>query len=65
LLLPACLLQMFQHVFSSLYIFQLVMVALLIVKRFVWVALLAPLILATVLVHHIGSEVSQHHVRCT
>eukprot|EP00775_Hariotina_reticulata_P002150 gene2150-2468_t len=51
--------QMFQHVIVSLYIFQLVMVALLIVKRFVWVALLAPLILATMLVHHIGLQVIQ------
>jgi hypothetical protein len=46
-------------VFIALYIFQLIMGALLIVKRFVWVTLLIPLIFATALVQHIGSKLLQ------
>jgi hypothetical protein len=46
-------------VFIALYVFQIIMGALLIVKRFVWVALLVPLIFVTALVQHIGSKLLQ------
>jgi hypothetical protein len=52
-------LQLFRHVFIALYVFQIIMGALLIVKRFVWVALLVPLLFATALVQHIGSKLLQ------
>jgi hypothetical protein len=52
-------LQLFRHVFIALYVFQIIMGALLIVKRFVWVALLVPLIFVTALVQHIGSKLLQ------
>jgi hypothetical protein len=52
-------LQLFRHVFIALYVFQLIMGALLIVKRFVWVTLLVPLIFCTALVQHIGSKLLQ------
>jgi len=39
----------------TLYLFQLVMIALLIVKRFVWVVLLLIPLAVTVVVHRIGS----------
>jgi hypothetical protein len=50
---------LFRHVFIALYIFQAVMAALLIVKRFVWTPLIVPAFLATLLVHHIGSRLLQ------
>jgi hypothetical protein len=52
-------LQVFRHVMITLYLFQLVMIALLIVKRFVWVALLAIPILVTGIVHRIGAGLLQ------
>jgi hypothetical protein len=52
-------LQLFRHVFIALYVFQIIMGALLIVKRFVWVALLVPLFFVTALVQHIGSKLLQ------
>ncbi|WIA11265.1 hypothetical protein OEZ85_011390 [Tetradesmus obliquus] len=51
--------QLFRHVFIALYIFQLIMAALLIVKRFVWVVLLLPLFFLTALTQHIGSKLLQ------
>eukprot|EP00879_Flechtneria_rotunda_P010123 GHRR01010581.1.p1 GENE.GHRR01010581.1~~GHRR01010581.1.p1 ORF type:complete len:468 (+),score=154.92 GHRR01010581.1:1140-2543(+) len=55
--------QLFRHVFVALYLFQLVMAALLIVKRFVWVPLLIPIFLITLLVHRIGSALLQRSWR--
>jgi len=45
----------FRQVITTLYIFQLVMIALLIVKRFVWVVLLLIPLAVTIVVHRIGS----------
>lgn len=40
----------------TLYLFQLVMIALLIVKRFVWVVLLLIPLVVTIIMHRIGSR---------
>jgi hypothetical protein len=45
----------FRHVIIALYVFQLVMIALLAVKRFVWTLLLLIPLLCTILVHRIGA----------
>jgi hypothetical protein len=52
-------LQVFSHVITSLYLFQLVMIALLAVKRFIWALLLIIPVLATMLVHRLGSSYLQ------
>lgn len=51
--------QVFRHVIVSLYLFQLVMIALLAVKRFIWALLLIIPVLATMLVHRLGSSYLQ------